>query len=105
MLHLKEGLKPHVSNLTRKQKKAKESREKDMLSDIEILDIILGGNSLERDESELSNSGRRPDSPRYNNLMNQDTNSHPNSREGCSQNGQILRENGSSSESTDCQES
>ena len=35
---------------TRKQKKARKSREQDMLSDIENLDIMLGGNSLDREE-------------------------------------------------------
>ena len=53
-----------------------------MLSVIENLDIMLGGRNLERDESEMSNSGRRPYSPSYNNSMNQDNNFHPNSREG-----------------------
>ena len=32
---------------TRKQKKARKSREADMLSDIKNLDIMLGGNKLE----------------------------------------------------------
>ena len=40
---------------TRKQKKAGKSREQEMLSYIENLDIMLGGNSLEREESESSN--------------------------------------------------
>ena len=48
---------------TRKQKKARKSREAEMLPDIEDLDIMLEGNHLEREESENSNSGRRPDSP------------------------------------------
>ena len=38
-------------------------READMLSDIENLDIMLGSNHQEREESELSNSVRRPESP------------------------------------------
>ena len=67
---------------TRKQKKARKSRGTDILSDIEKLEIMLGGNHLERDEeSEFSISGRRPDSP-YNTLINQDTDSCSNSREG-----------------------
>ena len=73
-----------------------------MLSDIEKLDVTLGENSLERDESNMSNSGRRPDSPSYNYSGNQDINSHSNSREGeirsYSQNGQITSENSSNSE-------
>ena len=48
---------------TRKQKKARISRETNMLSDIENLDIKLGGNNLERKESESCNFWRRPDSP------------------------------------------
>ena len=45
---------------TRKQKKARKSREAEMLSNIENLDIMLSGNHLEREESENSNFGRRP---------------------------------------------
>ena len=61
---------------TRKQKrKARKSREADMLSDIENLDIMLGGNNLVREESESSNFGRRPDSPCYDTSVNQNTNS------------------------------
>ena len=66
---------------TRKPKKARKSREKDMLSDIENLDIMLGGKNREREESESSNFGRRPDSPCYNTSVNQNTNSHSNLRE------------------------
>ena len=50
-----------------------------MLSDIENLDIMLSGNHLEREESENTNFGRRPESPRYDTLMNQNGNSHRNS--------------------------
>ena len=67
---------------TRKQKsKARKSREADMLSDIENLDLMFGSNHLEREESELSNSVRRPESPSWNALVNHDVNSHSNSRE------------------------
>ena len=58
---------------TRKQKKARKSREVNMLSDIENLDVMLGGNHLKRDESEISNHGRRPESPRYDTLLNQNS--------------------------------
>ena len=51
---------------TSKQKKARKSREAEMLSDIEIPDITVKGNHSEREESENSNSIRRPDSPSYN---------------------------------------
>ena len=66
---------------TRKQKKARKSREADMLSDIENFDVMLGGNHLEREESEISNHGRRPESPSYDTLLNQNGNSHPHSHE------------------------
>ena len=39
--------------ITRKQKKARKSSEVDMLSDIENLDIMLGGNHLEREKVQL----------------------------------------------------
>ena len=66
---------------TRKQKKARKSREVDMLSDIGNLDVMFCGNHLERDESETSNCGRRPESLSYGTLLNQDSHSHPNSDE------------------------
>ena len=50
---------------TRKQKKARKSREAEMLSDIENLDIMLGGNHFdrnERNESMNSNQAGRPES-------------------------------------------
>ena len=56
---------------TRKQKKARKSREAEMLSNIENLDIMLSGNPLEREESEESNFGRMPENPSYDTLMNQ----------------------------------
>ena len=66
-----------------------------MLSDIENLDVMLGGNNLEREEKESSNFGRRPDSPCYDSSVNQNANSHSNSREAdirtYVQNGQSLR--------------
>ena len=80
----------------RKQKKARKSREVDMLSDMKNLDIMLGGNHLERDDGEISNYGRRPESPTFDTLLNQESNSHPNSHEveikTCAQNGQSSRE-------------
>ena len=39
---------------------------------------MLGGNTLEGDESETNNYGRRSESPSYGTLLNQDSNSHPN---------------------------
>ena len=52
-----------------------------MLSDIGNLDVMLGGNNLAREETESSNFGRRPDCPCYATSVNQNTNSHSNSRE------------------------
>ena len=40
----------------RKQKKARKAKQIVMLSDIGNMDIKLGGNHFERDESEFSNS-------------------------------------------------
>ena len=88
---------------TRKQKSnTRESREADMLSDIENLEIMLGSNRLQREESEFSNSVRGPESPSYNGLVTHDVNSHSNFREdeirGYAGNCQNSREVDSSSE-------
>ena len=42
----------------------------DMLSDIENMDILLGSNHFEREDSEVSSSVRRPKHPCYNALTN-----------------------------------
>ena len=72
-----------------------------MLSDIANLNVMLGGNHLEMDDSETNNYGRRPKSP-SDTLLNQERNSHPNSHETetrtCAQNDQISREVDSGSE-------
>ena len=50
---------------TKKQEKARKSREAEMLSDIENLDIMLGGNHFDRNvrnESVNSNQACRPES-------------------------------------------
>ena len=52
-----------------------------MLSDIENLDIMLGGNHLEREESEHGGSSRRSNSPNFNVHENNEENHYPNSRE------------------------
>ena len=68
---------------TRKQKKARKSREAEMLSDIENLDIMLGGNHFirnERSESLNSNQARRPNSLFGDEFENEDENRLPNSR-------------------------
>ena len=73
-----------------------------MLSNIENLDIMLVGNSLDREESVYSNIGRRPESPSYENVLNQNDQSHSNSREAeirsCAKNGHSAREADSGSE-------
>ena len=66
----------------KQRKEARNSKDADMLSDIKNLDIMLGGNRLEREGNKFSKSGRRPDGPSYNTLMNQDFNFHSNSRGG-----------------------
>ena len=68
---------------TRKQKKARKSREAEMLSDIENLDIMLGGDHFirnERSESLNSNQARRPNSLFGDEFENEDENRSPNSR-------------------------
>ena len=47
---------------TRKRKKASMSRGLEMFSDIENLDIMLGGRHSEREESVNSNHARSPES-------------------------------------------
>ena len=68
---------------TRKQKsKARRSRGAEMVCDIENIDIMLGTNHFEREESEFSFSvSRRPESPSCDALVNNESNSHFNSRE------------------------
>ena len=67
---------------TGKQKrKARKSREAEMLSDLENMDIPLGSNHFQRDDSEFGNSARRPESPGYDTLVDHNTNSHSNSGE------------------------
>ena len=47
---------------TRKQKKARLSRGLEIFSDIENLDVMIGGNHFDREESEDSILSRRPES-------------------------------------------
>ena len=68
---------------TRKQKKARKSRGLEMLSDIENLDIMLGGNHFgmrERDGSLNSNLPRRPRSSVSNESENEEGNIGRNQR-------------------------
>ena len=71
---------------TRKQNKVRKSRGAEMLSHVENLDIMLGGNHQEREECEFSDSIRRPDSPNYNAPEIDEENSHSKSRENRSSN-------------------
>ena len=66
---------------TGKQKKARKSRGAEILSDIENLDIILGGNHLEKEESEYDNSSRKSNSPNLNTYENNEENRYPSSWE------------------------
>ena len=69
---------------TRRQKKARKSRGIEMLSDIENLDIMLGENHFnrnERDESDSSNFGRRPDSASADELENNGENRYSATRD------------------------
>ena len=70
---------------TRKQKRARKSRGAEMLYDIENLDIMLGGNHLEREESEYDYSSRRSNSHSFNTYENNE-NRYPNSSESRSSN-------------------
>ena len=74
-----------------------------MLSDIEILDVMLGGHHSERDQCEISNGGRT-ESPSYATLLHQNSNSHPNCHETeirtYTRNGRSSREADSGSEFT-----
>ena len=71
---------------TRKQKKARISRGAEMLSDIENLDVMLGGNHLEREESEYDNLSSRSNSPNLNTHENNEEIHYPNSRANRSSN-------------------
>ena len=71
---------------TRKQRKARKSRGVEMLTDIENLDFMVGGNHLEREESEYDNSSRISISPNLNTHENDEENHYPNSRENRSGN-------------------
>ena len=64
---------------TRKQKKSRKSRGLERFSDIENLDIMLGGDHFdtkERDESLNSNLARRPESAISIDLENDQENPH-----------------------------
>ena len=66
--------------LTRKQKKAGKSRGQEMLSDLENLDIMLGGSHFDREESEESILARRLRSDNGDISANNEENLHSNTR-------------------------
>ena len=64
----------------RKQKsKSQKSQEAEMLSDLGKMDMMLGSDLFEREDSEFGYSARRPESPIYDALVDHSTNSHSNS--------------------------
>ena len=65
---------------TRKQKKSRKSRGLEMFSDIETLDIMIGGRHSEREESVNSNHARRPESTNSNHFENNEENLYLNPR-------------------------
>ena len=77
---------------TREQKKARTSRGLEIMSDIENLDVMLGGNHFDREECEDSILARRPKSASCNASVNEE-NSHLNSRENRSGNSANLGQN------------
>ena len=66
---------------TRTQKKARKSRGQEMLSDVENLDIMLGGNHFDSEESEDSILARRPESVNCNASEKDEENLHLNAKE------------------------
>ena len=70
---------------TRKQKKARKSRGLEIMSDNENLDVMLGGNHFDREESEDSILARRPESSNCNSSYNEES-PHLNTRENKSGN-------------------
>ena len=70
---------------TRKRRKAKKSRGHEILSDIENLNIMLGGNHFYREESEVIILARRPKSASCN-ASDNEQNPHLNTRENRSSN-------------------
>ena len=67
--------------LQSKRKLESQVESRYMFSDMENLHIMLGGNSLDREERISSNLGRKPESPCYGNLLNQNGQSYSKSRE------------------------
>ena len=62
--------------VTRKQKS-----KADMISDLRNMQAKIGSGPYEREDSEFANSVERPQSPSYNALIHNNSNSHSSSRE------------------------
>ena len=67
---------------TRKQKiKAKRSKEADLTCDQENIDVIIGRDQHEKEDSEFEVSTRRAESPNCESLLNHNLNSNSHSKE------------------------
>ena len=89
--------------VTRKQKnKTRRSREADMISDLENMDVMRGSSHYEREDREFGNSLRKLESPSNDALVDHNSNFHFNSTENdiswCTGNGRSSGETDSSSE-------
>ena len=71
-----------------------------MISDIENLDIMLGGNHLEREKSEYDNSSRRSVGPNLYTHENDEEIHYPNSRENRSGNSAEYAHNSAGTDSS-----
>ena len=66
----------------RKQKsKARRSRKADMISDLENMDVMIRSGHFEREDREVGNSVKKPESPSYDALIDHNYNSDTKSRE------------------------
>ena len=88
---------------TRKQnRKTRTSREAEMLSDLKNMDLMIGSNHFEGEDSEFGNTARRPESASYYALVHHNTYSFSISGENeikrFARNGRNSREIDSSSE-------
>ena len=67
--------------VTRKEKsKARRSREAEMISDLENMDVMIGSGHSGREDIEFGNSVRRPESHRYDALTDNNSNSQAQER-------------------------
>ena len=61
--------------------KARKSRKAELISDLEKVDIMLGSDTFEREDSESGSSARRHEVPSYDALIDHNTYSYSYSRE------------------------